>query len=268
MPTVGGVLDVGVTAGRFKIGHGLYNDYRDLDMTRTSVFLPMAIYDPRFRDFILAINGGALHGSLKAGALGSFDFMGYLGSQNFDTKEGSIHDIMVDAGMDPINRIDVAAFEGGNLTWNTPLDGLRLKYSMIDARDIDIRGSTSADAAVIPGMTGLDRSIYLPHYWNDIASIEYQRGNMVLAGEYSYTYYKSFVTVELPFGFGPPQKVTGHNATHAVALTGAYRVHPKVDVQGGWEWTTRLRMTTPSARASRSGTAGAPPSATTSSSTG
>jgi hypothetical protein len=47
------MVDLSVLAGRIKMGHGLYNDYRDLDMTRTSVFLPTSVYN---------VKGGAKSG--------------------------------------------------------------------------------------------------------------------------------------------------------------------------------------------------------------
>ena len=50
--------DLGVTVGRFKIPHGLYNESRDLDMTRTEVFLPMSVYSTRLRDVYLGRPAG------------------------------------------------------------------------------------------------------------------------------------------------------------------------------------------------------------------
>ena len=107
-----GALDFGVTAGRLKMNHGLYNDYRDLDMTRTSVFLPMTVYNPRLRDYMLSVNGLGAHGTVNAAAFGSFDVTTFIGAQSPDPHEGTIHDLFTDLGVD-VNTIHIEAVDGG-----------------------------------------------------------------------------------------------------------------------------------------------------------
>lgn len=237
-PTIGDRVDVGVSAGRFKMGHGLYNDFRDLDMTRTSVFLPMSVYNPRWRDLLLAVNGVGVHGSIDMGAGGSLEIAAYLGNQDFSADEGPIYDTVSDTGMDP-DSLKIKAVDGGNLTWNTPLDGLRLKYSILDGRDFDGVGTFEGapPSPTQPFAQGEEFSIHIPHYWDNIFSAEYQAGNLTLVGEYRYNYYQADITGV--FAAAPPATITIHTDTyiHAAYLSAAYRIHPKVEVLGGWQWS-------------------------------
>lgn len=236
-PTIGERFDIGVSAGRFKMGHGLYNDYRDLDMTRTSVFLPMSVYNPRWRDLMLAINGVGLHGSVNAGLAGSFEVAAYLGNQQYDADEGPIHDVIADGNLDPTS-LTTKAVDGGNITWNTPVDGLRLKYSLLDGRGFEAIGTFSGgpQSPTQPFTPGGDYSISIPHYWDNIFSAEYQKGELTLSAEYRYNYYHLEVLGDAPVP-GGKLALNASTRTDATYLSAAYRIHPKVEVVGGWQWS-------------------------------
>lgn len=215
-------LELAVSAGRFKMGHGLYNDFRDLDMTRSSVFLPMAVYNPRWRDIMLAVNGIGGTATIGAGPLGSFDLNVYVGDNNYSTEEGPLHDTFDDLLGDP-SGISVEMIRGGQLTWNTPVDGLRLKYSLLDAYNF----TASGDSNVLP--TTYDFEI--PHYWDNIFSAEYLFGDFTFAGEYNYTFFHTATY------FGGALGAEGTTNTHSTYITGAYRFHPQWEVLGGWQWS-------------------------------
>jgi opacity protein-like surface antigen len=230
-------VEVGVSAGRFKMGHGLYNDYRDLDMTRSTVFLPMAVYNPRWRDIMLAVNGFGANSTVNAGALGSFDLNAYVGNNNYSASEGPLHDTFTNLLGEP-SSIEVEMIRGGQLTWNPPIDGLRLKYSLLDAYKFTAEGAVATividpdGPGPIPlGPFDITYSFDIPHYWDNIFSIEYQFSNFTVAAEYDYTYFRSHVEV---FGQGP---IDNSNATHSTYLSAAYRFHPKWEAVGGWQWS-------------------------------
>jgi len=230
-------LDLAVSAGRFKMGHGLYNDFRDLDMTRPSVFLPMSVYNPRWRDLILAINGIEVNLTAAAGAFGSFEFNAYMGDTSFSASEGALHDLFVDTGMDP-SSLNVEAIRGGQVTWATPVDGLRLKYSLLNGSQFVAQG-TYAGAAAVPGFVpGTDYSLTIPNYWDNIASVEYVWNNLMVAAEYNYVYYQTTVDGTLNIG-GPQVPVSrdSSNRTDAAYISAAYRMHPKWEALGGWQWS-------------------------------
>lgn len=239
-----GALDLGFSAGRVKVGHGLYNDYRDLDMTRTSVFLPTTVYNPRFRDFYLAINGAMLDGSIGAGPMGSFDFAVYVGSQNIDDDEGAVHDIFADLGVSPISRLAIDAANGANVTWNTPIEGLRLKYSLQGLRGFHVSG-TMAAGGTLPFAAGTAFVFNASNVWDNIASIEYQRDRLTLAGEYSYFYFKGTIdgTIDIN-GPAPGGLIPVSNPTYQVMdsayISASYRLpffDDKLEVQGAWLWS-------------------------------
>lgn len=235
-------VDMSVNAGRFKMGHGLYNDYRDLDMTRSSVFLPMSIYNPRWRDIMLAINGVGLTTTFNAGPLGSFDLNAFVGDNNYDSSEGPLYDIFNELLGEP-SSLSVEMIRGGQLTWNTPLEGLRLKYSLLDAYKFKAEG-TAAVVIVAPPPTSpvsIPYSFEIPHYWDNIFSAEYQYGDLTIAGEYNYTFFHATVEVD-----GVQQSETT-DAIHSTYLSLAYRFHPQWEALGGWQWSqTTAEGTAPS----------------------
>jgi hypothetical protein len=235
-------VDVAVSAGRFKMGHGLYNDYRDLDMTRSSVFLPMAVYNPRWKDIMLAVNGVGANASVKAGVLGSFDFNGYVGNNNYSSTEGPLHDTFNDLLGEP-SSIKAKMIRGGQVTWNPPVDGLRIKYSILDAYKFTAEGSrevpTGASLPLVPSIL-VPYSFYLPHYWDNIFSAEYQIGKWTMAAEYEYTFYHADVTVA-----GTPAGSTS-SSVNSTYISAAYRFLPKWEVLGGWQWSqTTVTGTSP-----------------------
>lgn len=56
--------ELGVRAGILKIPHGLYNEIRDTDMLRASIFLPMGLYNEAWRDTFVSLKGIGIYGDL------------------------------------------------------------------------------------------------------------------------------------------------------------------------------------------------------------
>ena len=229
IPTGSPWFDANVVVGRFKTGHGLYNDYRDLDMTRTSVFLPNSVYFTSFRDFFLAANGAQLNTSSSLGGLGSLDISGFVGTQNLGN-DGPIADefvngigdlsgprdigpvapgvtgsVDVTVGLGNISSVDIKRFDGGYVNWNTPIDGLRIKGSLLHAAHLRARGDltiTQSDVNLSTGGTAPNPdagSVTAPVVvdvsdWHDIvAGVEYLAGDWTLASEVDNQYYKAQV---------------------------------------------------------------------------
>ncbi len=208
-PTGVNWLDVNLVAGRFKTGHGLYNDFRDLDMTRTSVFLPESVYSSTFRDFFLAANGGQLNTTARAGALGSFNVSGFIGTQNLDETQGAMLDGFkngiartsptipgvgtIALQLESVSALTLERFNGGYVTWNTPVRGLRLKASNLYAKDLHASGATlraTLPASVGSASTTTDIDILVTHWFDILSGCEYQTGNWTFATEWSNQFYK------------------------------------------------------------------------------
>jgi len=117
----------GIRAGRIQRPQGIYNDIQDVDLGRTFVLLPQAVYDTRWRDFYESLDGGDLFGTIPLGTAGSLTYEVYGGVIRPRMDGGVALEIQngLPAG-DHLDQLNSPAVVGGQLWWNAPLDGLRL----------------------------------------------------------------------------------------------------------------------------------------------
>jgi hypothetical protein len=116
----------GIRAGRIRRPQGLYNDIQDVDVARTFVLLPQGIYDARWRDFYASLDGGEFFGTLPLQQAGSLLYEVYAGIVR-PSEDGGIG-VQLRKSLPSFVRlgsIDSAEMFGGQLWWNTPVDGLR-----------------------------------------------------------------------------------------------------------------------------------------------
>lgn len=215
---------LGFRAGKVKMPFGLYNEGRDVDMLRTSIFLPQSIYNEKMRDFILAYEGAGAYGNFDMHGVGELDYHVYVGTLNVpDTSTGFWTDIFSSTAQDlePIVGLVVddeygnpagtaeASFRsmddvgvtfpwiyGGAVNWYTPLTGLRLgtaamvgRYNIQTVLRFDVNIPDDPDA--IPPNNGVgyhpfDIEVDETHEIDHIAtfSAEYVRNDLTLAAEY------------------------------------------------------------------------------------
>jgi hypothetical protein len=230
VPTNNENFDFSVVGGRFKTGHGLYNDYRDLDMTRTSVFLPSATYSATLRDVYLAANGLQLNATVRCGKVGSFDLSGYVGTQNIDANEGPIADNFQSLGIAKINSINLKRADGGHINWNTPIEGLRVKGSLLHAANLVVDGENSyvvGQTLPFPGGYVVAQDVSLPvhvdltNYQDFMFGAEYQTGDWTFASEFSNIYYRGEVEATAPSASNPLMLGTANSVFYSRQL-GAY----------------------------------------------
>jgi hypothetical protein len=118
---------LGVRAGRIRRPEGIYNHVQDVDMARTFILLPQGLYDARWRDFYVSMDGGSLFGTIPLSRAGSLSYEGYFGYLN-PTMNGGMASVLGN-NLPPNVRlmsIDSCLQGGGQLWWNTPADGLRI----------------------------------------------------------------------------------------------------------------------------------------------
>lgn len=118
---------IGIRAGRIQRPQGIYNDIQDLDLGRTFVLLPQAVYNARWRDFYESFDGSEIFGALPLGVAGSltYEIYGGLVRPSMDGGVASeIRDSLPASGH--LDKFNSPSIIGGQLWWNAPLDGLRL----------------------------------------------------------------------------------------------------------------------------------------------
>jgi hypothetical protein len=174
---------LGLRAGIIKMPFGLYNEYSDIDATRTSILLPQSVYSVRTRDVLLSHRGFAIYGSKSLGA-GELEYQALLGTlsvpENAITLEGAT-----------LDRVDTRYVTGAQVFWAPPIEGLRIGASYLRAAmDFDVTLFPANTAALIAaGLVPADfngkvvvsqRPVQLA-----IGSAEYTRGSWMFAAEYS-----------------------------------------------------------------------------------
>lgn len=155
----------GVRVGRNKLPLGFYNDVQDLDQVRVFASLPLNFYPRAVRPFNALYDGGACYGTLRAGALGTFDYQLFAGTvPKLDEEMPFMRGVRS-------QYLDVGATYGASLVWNTAVDGLRVGYTVQTATEIEAR-SAPADLAI--------------DYKPQTFSIEYSWGKWVATAEFKY----------------------------------------------------------------------------------
>jgi len=211
---------LGFRAGKVKMPYGLYNEGRDVDMLRTSIFLPQSLYNEKQRDFILAYEGAGAYGNFDLKGGGELEYHVFVGTLNVpDPSTGFWGDLFSGAGRewepyvglladqayDNADGTAEASFRnmddaqvtfpwiyGGSVIWTTPLEGLRLGSTALESRyniqsvlryDVYIPDDPgNNDPGHHPLHVDVDETIKIDH----IATVsgEYIRDDLTLVAEY------------------------------------------------------------------------------------
>jgi hypothetical protein len=120
----------GLRAGRVKYPKGLYGEALDLDAVRPFIFLPGSVYNPILRDFSASFDGGMAYGSFNVGK-SSFDYKVFFGDipMNADQGVAEFYDNAGFYGAAGVSKLSISSVTGGQVTWNTPVSGLKFMYS-------------------------------------------------------------------------------------------------------------------------------------------
>ncbi|MBN1625651.1 MAG: hypothetical protein JW944_03930 [Deltaproteobacteria bacterium] len=178
---------LGFRAGKIKVPHGLYNQTRDVDMLRTSIFLPQSVYPEVLRESTLAIIGGGVYGNIDLKILGGLSYQAALGTQNIKASERTkqaFMDATSNNDMIETTSIDVDSKYAGSLVWDTPLDGLRISGTYGDTKLSAVAHAVESDFMMDIG----DRSLMdFDKFQYTVYSAEYIWNNLTLAAEYMET---------------------------------------------------------------------------------
>jgi hypothetical protein len=207
--------ELGLRFGKLKMPMGLYNETRDVDMLRTWILLPQGVYQEYIRDFIVALEGGAIYGTLDAGPAGSFEYSDVLGTiGNMDTSNKSFGAMMVSM-MSPyamvgetVNAEDIRLtgrkFNVASLIWNTPVEGLRLGGTYMMGRvDFEVPEMSQTLYTLIGGIPTLVQLDFPERNAkailnNPTYSAEYKWKDLTLAAEYMEQKVKMTYDIDTP----------------------------------------------------------------------
>ncbi|MCP4600289.1 MAG: hypothetical protein GY847_07115 [Proteobacteria bacterium] len=177
---------LGVRAGRIKVAHGLYNELARVDSGQVSVLMPQAIYSFNFFGlpadvFLTSLNGVSVYGNFSIGALGGLEYQAFVGALN------TFSVIAFQGEAEARSK----RFEGGALTWVTPLPGLRLGGSMFHCT-LSLSASLGLEEIEQMESLGILPENHMSELRFDtsnliawVAFIEYNDYGFLLAAEYS-----------------------------------------------------------------------------------
>ncbi len=186
---------LGLRFGQMKSPHGLYNEYRDVDSLRNSIFLPQSIYPENIRDVTLSIQGAGMYGNIDMNHLGWLTYQALYGTQSIDQNTRLSESLVGFASNTYDNdSMDVDVKYAASLLWDTPAQGLRLGVTY-DYTEMSLDGHWRSEIGPLP--TDLPYTIYIPENGpvsmtydkleNWVYSVEYIQGNLTLTAEYIQT---------------------------------------------------------------------------------
>ena len=168
----------GLRLGRVKYPKGLYGEALDLDVVRPYVFLPGAVYSPILRDFSASFDGGMVYGTIEAGR-SSFDYKVFYGDIPMSPEKG-VAEFYNNSGLyaaPGVAALNMDSVAGGQLTWNTPVSGLKFVYSYSAYRNLATDGPFFAYPPI-------NLHSNFPRFsWNTYSG-EYAWNNWVFAAEW------------------------------------------------------------------------------------
>lgn len=177
----------GLRLGKTKMPIGLYNVERDSDFLRQMSFLPQSLYDENRRNLMVASQGLQIYGNVPLGVVGDVDYAAHYGQINFPQDSPTMQAFLgfanMGAGSPPGPQVwnqisaDNEFVYGGQLVYNTPLDGLRLAGSYFEGKaDFAVTDITGTNA---PGNLRVEiQDMY-------VISLEYATPWFTLSSEYT-----------------------------------------------------------------------------------
>lgn len=212
---------LGLRIGQIKFPHGLYNEIRDIDTLRTSIFLPDSVYHEvsydlyandavlslqgiSSRDLYLSLQGIGIYGYIDLSIAGGLTYQAMYGTQKVDPNSNTTKRqidylntktpfINLSDSLIENDSVEVDYKYAGNLLWDTPLDGLRIGCSLdnlkmrassrfTDHLKANINGQ---DITIVNGGEKIETKYDKLENW--VFSAEYTWRNLILTAEYILT---------------------------------------------------------------------------------
>jgi hypothetical protein len=175
---------LGMRAGVIKLPLGLYNEYVDIDASRTAILLPQSMYPIRNRDALISHIGFALYGTIPIDVLGTLEYQAWIGTLTIPVSALELKNA-------ELKSVDTKYVTGGQLFWRPPVEGLRVGASYLRAV-IDFH--LTIESGLIPQLVAAnlvpadyDGNLLISQnptgFWT--GSAEYIIGRWLFAAEYS-----------------------------------------------------------------------------------
>ena len=179
---------LGLRAGQLRAAWGLYNETRDVDMVRTSIFLPSSLYAEEEREMYANLQGLALYGNVPLQWCGNLNYQWQYGEKNISADSGLVQSIIGNQALE-LEGFRIKNLGIGSLDWNTPLKGLRLGVTNVRfRREVSLSAAETTTAGTTTDASTGAATATETHYDNDSAtnvfSAEYTLGDLILAAEY------------------------------------------------------------------------------------
>ncbi|HEV7557538.1 MAG TPA: hypothetical protein VGO00_18870, partial [Kofleriaceae bacterium] len=185
---------LGLRAGIIKMPFGLYNEYTDIDSARLPILMPQSIYSIRERDVLISHRGFSIYGNRELGSAGDLEYQAWLGAliipENATTVSGAT-----------LDSIDDKYVAGVQAFWHPPVDGLRVGGTYVRT-SIDFNLTFTPESIATLVMLGLEPpgydgkvSVFEHPEQLVIGSVEYARGDWLLAAEYARAFTHTRTTI-------------------------------------------------------------------------
>jgi hypothetical protein len=174
----------GIRAGRILRPEGIYNTIQSIDLARTWILLPQGMYDARWRDFDGSLDGGSIYGDIGLSKVGDLSYELYAGMIDVAANGGVSRELQNLFNNPPVTSFtgmkNDAAVYGGQLWWNTPVDGLRAGIAGFISRGLSYgyRVNPPFGPGAITGFNDANPQIH--------GSLEYLWKNWTFQAEYKY----------------------------------------------------------------------------------
>lgn len=162
---------LGFRVGKLKMPLGLYNDTRDIDILRTSIFLPQSAYLEYYRDVLSGLHGVGFYGSLPFDWGSDITYQIQTGTLKIDSNGGVTTLLRNEANIDSYPLMEIDSYTVDNcingLMIFSPYPGIRLASSFI-------KTSTKVDAILSPDLSRIfaDDYTYAQLYYKGLIDTE------------------------------------------------------------------------------------------------
>lgn len=168
----------GLQLGRVKIPAGLFNEVRDVDAARATVFLPTSVYSLRTRDLYNATDGAKVLGYGHLGPAGSLEYSAYVGKTQLSL-DGGFASYLTDAGFGQMSDLGIDYVWGGMLHWHAPVSGLGTRLTANVLKNLTGTGTLASGELL---------HVQAETYVTFMPSVIYEQGPMTLVTEALFTH--------------------------------------------------------------------------------